>query len=66
MQSKIIEQLKQEGRRAFLRLEPIERILRMEKVLREVIFVKAKEEGVSEGEIYRRYIERDKKRRYGV
>lgn len=66
MRSKIIEQLKQEERSAFLKLDPVERILRMEKLLHEVISIKAQEEGVSEGEIYRRYIGRDKKRRHGI
>lgn len=63
MHSKIIEQLKQEEQRAFRKLDPAARVLRMEKLLHEVISIKAKEQGVSEGEIYQRYIERDKKRR---
>ena len=66
MHSKIIEQLKEEERKAFLKLNPVARVLRMEKLLHEVISIKAKEQGVSEGEIYQRYIERDKKRRRGV
>jgi len=66
MHSKIIEQLKEEERKAFLKLDPVARVLRMEKLLHEVISIKAKEQGVSEGEIYQRYIERDKKRRRGV
>jgi len=66
MHSKIIEQLKEEERKAFLKLDPVARVLRMEKLLHEVLSIKAKEQGVSEGEIYQRYIERDKKRRRGV
>lgn len=66
MPSKIIEQLREEERISFLKLDPVERILRMEKLLYEVISIKATEEGVTEGEIYNRYIERDKKRRHAV
>ena len=63
MRSKIIEDLREEERRAFLKLDPLERILRMEFLFHEVISLRAAAEGVSEGEIYRRYIETDKKRR---
>lgn len=64
--SKIMEQLRNEQRNAFLRLDPVERIHRMEKVLHEVLAIRAAEEGVSEYEIYRRYLGRDKKRRRGI
>jgi len=63
MSSKIIEMLKEEERISFLKLSPVERILRMESLLYEVIAIRAADEGVSESEIYNRYLERDKKRR---
>ncbi|MEK6546215.1 MAG: hypothetical protein AAB257_01755 [Nitrospinota bacterium] len=66
MKSRIIEQLKKKERQAFLKLTPVDRILKMEMLLYEVISIKAKEEGISKGEIYRRYINRDKKRRHEV
>ncbi|HAP66737.1 MAG TPA: hypothetical protein DCQ99_02750 [Nitrospinae bacterium] len=66
MKSRIIEQLKEKERQAFLKLTPVDRILKMEMLLYEVISIKAKEEGISKGEIYRRYINRDKKRRHEV
>lgn len=66
MKSKAIEKLKDEGRIAFLKLKPVTRVLRMEALLYEVISIRAREEGRSQGEIYRRYLERDKKRRHGV
>lgn len=66
MRSKIIEMLKEEERKAFLELDPVERILRMERLLHEVISIKASDEGVAESEIYNRYIERDKRRRHGL
>lgn len=63
MQSKIIETLREEERTSFLNLSPIERILRMERLLYEIIAIKAANEGVAESEIYNRYLARDKKRR---
>ncbi len=63
MSSKIIEMLKEEERISFLKLSPVERILRMESLLYEVIAIRAADEGVPESEIYNRYLERDKKRR---
>lgn len=66
MKSKIIEKLKAEGRKAFLKLDPVARIFRMEAVLYEAISIKAREEGRLQGEIYRRYLGRDKKRRRGI
>lgn len=61
--SKIADQLRNEQRFAFLSLDPVERIRRMEKALHEVLAIRAAEEGVTEYEIYRRYLGRDKKRR---
>jgi len=66
MDSKVRKQLKEEGRQAFLKLDPLERMLKMERLLYEVISIKADGEGVSEGEIYYRYIGRDKKRRHEI
>ena len=62
MESKIIKKLKEEERAAFLKLEPAARVLRMEKVLHEILAAKAEDEGLTEGEIYKRYLARDKKR----
>lgn len=58
MKSKSTSQLEKEERKAFLKLNPADRILSMERLLHEVISIKAAEEGVSEGEIYNRYLER--------
>lgn len=66
MKSKTTSQLEKEERKAFLKLNPVERILSMERLLHEVISIKAAEEGVSEGEIYNRYLERDKRRRHAI
>jgi len=66
MRSKIIQQLKDEERAAFLKLDPVDRILTMERVLYDVLSLKAQEEGVTDGEIYKRYLARDKKRRRAV
>lgn len=66
MKSKTIIQLEEEERKAFLKLDPVDRILTMERRLHELLSIKASEEGVSEGEIYNRYLERDKKRRRAV
>lgn len=51
---------------AFLKLDPVDRVLTMESVLYEVIYAKAAEEGVADSEIYKRYLARDKKRRRAV
>lgn len=64
--SKIIEKLREEERNSFIALDPVSRVLEMERLLYEVIALKAEEEGVSEREIYNRYIERDKRRRHAV
>jgi len=66
MRSRIIEQLREEQRRSFTRLDPVDRILRMEQVLHEMLAIKAEAEGVAIGEIYRRYLEIDKRRRHTV
>jgi hypothetical protein len=66
MESKIINMLKEEERATFLKLEPAARILRMEKVLHEILAAKAEDEGVTEGEIYKRYLARHTKRRRAI
>lgn len=66
MKSGIMRKLRNESKRTFLKLEPAARILRMESLLHEMIAIKAKDEGRPEGEIYQRYIGRDKKRRHGI
>lgn len=58
--------LRVEARDAFLRLDPIERVLAMERRLYELIALKASMEGVSEGEIYQRYLARRSKGRRRV
>ncbi len=57
----IIEKLRNEEKASFLRLSPAERVFTMEERLYEIIAIKARAERVTEGEIYKRYLERDKK-----
>jgi hypothetical protein len=66
MRSKIINQLKDEERTAFLKLDPVSRVLTMERVLHDMLAAEAAEEGVTDGEIYKRYLARDKKRRRAI
>lgn len=66
MGSPIIAELRKEGRASFLKLDPVDRMLRMERLLYEIISIRAAAEGVSERDIYNRYVERDKRRRHGV
>lgn len=56
MESKIIRKLKEEERSAFLKLDPAQRVFRMEQVFYEILAHKAAEEKVTEGEIYKRYL----------
>ena len=62
MKSRIIEKLKTEESSAFLKMDPYARVLHMEKVLFEILAAKAVDEGVTEGEIYKRYLIRHTKR----
>lgn len=62
MESRTINKLREEERRSFLKMDPVERILTMERVLYEIISLRSQEEGVSEGEIYNRYLASRKKR----
>jgi hypothetical protein len=45
-----------EARERFLRLSPMERAVVMHRVIAEVIALRARAEGVSEAEIYQRYL----------
>ncbi len=66
MKSKTASRLEKEERKAFLKLNPVDKILSMERLLHDLLSIKAAEEGVSEGEIYNRYLERDKRRRHAI
>ena len=63
MAETIMQQKREEMRREFLRLTPLQRICRMNIVFNDMIALKAKTKGVPEYEIYRRYIEA-RQRRY--
>lgn len=52
----IIEQRREEKRKRFLSLSPLDRIKLMEKVFNDILKIKSKAEGVSEYEIYKRYL----------
>lgn len=52
----IMNNRKKEELESFLRLTPLERISTMHNLFLEIISMKAKGEGVSEYEIYRRYL----------
>jgi hypothetical protein len=54
---------KEEERKAFLKLTPIERIRTMHNRFLEILAIKARAEKVSEYEIYRRYL-KDNPRHY--
>ena len=66
MRSPIVEQLKKEERSSFMKLEPADRVLRMERLLYELLSIKAANEKVTKREIYRQYLGRDKRRRRAV
>ena len=52
----IMTKRKEEEQEAFLGLSPFERIKTMHNLLLQIISLKARSEGVSEHEIYRRYL----------
>lgn len=52
----IMEIRKEYEQKKFLELSPLERINRMYTVMAEIIAIKAKAEGVTEYEIYKRYL----------
>ncbi len=56
----IMQQKREEMKKEFLALTPLERIRRMNAIFNEVISLKARTKGVKEYEIYRRYIRKDK------
>jgi hypothetical protein len=57
MAETIMQRKREEMRREFLRLTPLQRICKMNAVFNDIIALKAKTKGVPEYEIYRRYIE---------
>lgn len=58
----IMDMRKEEERKSFLKLSPLERITTMHNRFLEILAIKAKAEGVSEYEIYKRYLRnRDEK-----
>jgi len=61
MKKSVMDIAKEEEQKAFLKLSPLERMETMHDFLFQVIAMKARAEGVSEYEIYRRYLDnRDK------
>ncbi|GAB4545825.1 MAG: hypothetical protein Fur0020_14750 [Thermodesulfovibrionia bacterium] len=52
----IMERKRSEMKEEFLSLSPLQRIKRMNAVFNEIIALKAKTKGVTEYEIYRRYL----------
>ncbi|MDI6794747.1 MAG: hypothetical protein QME81_18085 [bacterium] len=52
----IMERRKAEGRRQFLSLSLLERLQTMEEVFNDILKIKSRAEGVSEYEIYKRYL----------
>lgn len=52
----VMEKKREEMKAEFLALSPLQRILKMNKVFNDLISLKAKTMGVSEYEIYRRYL----------
>lgn len=52
----MMEQKRNEMRKQFLALTPLERIRRMNAIFNEIISLKATTKGVKEYEIYRRYV----------
>lgn len=52
----IMDIRKKYEQKKFLELAPLERIKKMHAVISEIIAIKAKAEGVTEYEIYRRYL----------
>ena len=59
--SNIMEKSREESRKKFLSLSPVERIKTMEKVFYDILKVRARAEGLSEYGIYKQYLDRGKK-----
>ena len=53
----IMHKKREEMRREFLQLTPLQRICKMNTLFNDMIALKAKTRGVREYEIYRRYVE---------
>ncbi|MCC7203150.1 MAG: hypothetical protein IT393_10895 [Nitrospirae bacterium] len=51
-----MDKRKEYGQRKFLKFSPLERMEIMHQLLMEIIAIKAKAEGITEHEIYRRYL----------
>ncbi len=58
-----MDRAKEEERKEFLKLSPLERMETMHDILLQIIAIKARGEGVSEYEIYTRYL-KDNPRHY--
>lgn len=56
----IMEKKREEMKKEFLALTPLQRIKAMSAVFNDIIALKAKTEGVKEYEVYRKYIKSDK------
>jgi hypothetical protein len=58
----IMDQVKEEEQREFLKLAPLERMELMHDIFMQIVSIKAKSEGVSEYEIYTRHLKDDPER----
>ena len=56
-ESGIMELKRKEMQEEFLKLTPLQRIMKMNKIFNDMIALKAKTEGVTENEIYQRYLD---------
>jgi hypothetical protein len=59
----IMDSIKEEEQKEFLKLSPLERMETMHDIFLQIVALKARSEGVSEHEIYTRYL-RDNPRYY--
>jgi hypothetical protein len=57
---------KEYKQKKFLELSPLERLKRMHAIMSEIIAIKAKAEGVTEYEIYRRYLKNNPRHYQGI
>ncbi len=62
----IIDIRKEYEQKKFLELSPLEKIKRMHAVMSEIIAIKAKAEGVTEYEVYRRYLKNNPRHYQGI
>jgi len=62
----IMDIRKEYQQKKFLELSPLERIKRMHAVITEIIAIKAKAEGITEYEIYRRYLKNNPRHYQGI